>query len=420
MKVLIKSAKIISPSSPYHGQTLDILIENGTISKIDSTIDVKAEKVVEGNNVHISVGWTDCFANFFDPGFEYKETLQTGALAAAAGGFTKVCVIPNTNPVIDNKAQVEYIIQKGRELPVTIYPIGAITKKTEGKELSEMYDMQTSGAIAFSEGTSSLQSSGIMLKALQYVKAFDGIIVQLPEDKSINPNGLMNEGVVSTRLGLAGKPAIAEEIFIARDIELLKYTGSRIHFTGISTRKSVLLIEQAKKEGLNVSCSVTPYHLYYNEEDLEGYDTNLKVNPPLRTKEDMMAMREGVNNGIIDFIASHHLPQEWDSKVCEFEYAKYGMIGLETMFSMSLSSGILTERFVTMQTEQINTILGLPKTTIKEGEVANITIFDPSGEFTLQDNNIQSRSKNSPVINRKLQGKVIGIINGNHLLLNKN
>jgi dihydroorotase len=417
MKVLIKSAKITCPSSPHHGKTLDIFIENGVISSIGNNLKSKADYTIQADNLHASLGWTDLFANFFDPGYEYKETLQTGATAAASGGFTSVAIIPNTNPVIDNKSQVEYITNSGRDLPVTIYPIGAITKKAEGKELSEMYDMHQSGAIAFSDGTNSFLSSGIMLKALQYVKAFNGIIIQLPDDKNINPGGLMNEGITSTRLGLPGKPAIAEEISIARDIELLKYTESGIHFTGISTKRSLELIANAKKQGLRVTCSVTPYHLFFNEEDLLTYDTNLKVNPPLRTKEDMIALREGVKNGTIDFIASHHLPHEWDSKTCEFEYAKNGMIGLESMFGVVTSCGINPDQFIQMQTNNINSILGL-SSDLKEGSAASITLYDPSAEYTFTEQHIHSKSKNSPFIGKILKGKVIGIINADKVFLN--
>ena len=354
MKVLLKD--VIITSSSEHTQPTDILIDNGIIVQIEQNINSSAGKVIERKNLYVSVGWMDCFANFCDPGNEHKETLETGSNAAAAGGYTEVMLIPNTNPVVYNKSQVEYIVQRSKNLPVTIYPIGTITKNAEGKELSEMYDMHTSGAIAFSDGINSLQSSGIILKALEYIKAIDGIIIQLPDDKNIAPNGLMNEGVISIKLGLPGKPAISEEILIARDIELLKYTNSKIHFTGISTKKSVEIISKAKKDGLRVSCSVTPYHLFFTDEDLKNYDTNLKVNPPLRTKEDMLALREGIKNGMIDFIASHHQPQHWDDKTCEFEYAKYGMIGLESVFGVAGICGIKSIDFIKMQTENIRKI----------------------------------------------------------------
>src|SRR5215467_426435 len=245
MNILIKRARIVDPSSPLNGQITDIFIENGVIKQLNKNLSMEADQEISLADLHVSPGWMDVFANFADPGYEFKETLETGAAAAAAGGFTDVMIIPNTNPVIHNKANIEYIIQRAKSLPVNIHPIGAITRNAEGKELAEMYDMQLSGAIAFSDGLNSVQSSGLLLKALQYVKAFDGIIIQLPDDKTVNPQGLMNEGIVSTRLGLAGKPSMAEELVIARDINLARYAESKIHFTGLSTKRSLEHIRRA-------------------------------------------------------------------------------------------------------------------------------------------------------------------------------
>jgi len=419
MKVLIKNATIHSPSSPFHGKIKSIFIENGIITKIDNDLNVDTDNIIEGKDLSVSIGWIDCFANFCDPGQEFKETAESGANAAAAGGFTEVMLIPNTQPVVSNKSQVEYIIQKSKTLPVTIHPIGAITKYAEGKELSEMFDMFHSGAVAFSDGTNPVQSSGILQKALEYILPVNGTIIQLPEDKSIGAHGLMNEGAMSTKLGLQGKPALSEELMIARDIEILRYTNSKIHFTGISTEKSVELIAVAKKENLCVSCSVTPYHLFFSDEDLNDYDTNLKVNPPLRTKNDRDALREGIKNGIVDFIASHHQPQDWDQKVCEFQYAKNGMETLESVFGAARICGISTERFLQMQTENIRQVFNLPLPSIAEGEKANLTIFVPAEEYVFEERNIYSKSKNNAFIDKKLKGKVIGIINKDRLFLSE-
>lgn len=416
MKVLIKKAVIISSSGNISSPT-DILIENGIIKEINKDINISAEQIIERQSLYISVGWMDSFANFCDPGNEHKETLETGANAAAAGGFTEVLLMPNTNPVVHNKSQIEYIIQKSKGLPVTIHPIGAITKNSEGKEISEMYDMKNARAIAFSDGINSLQSSGIMLKALEYIKAVDGIIIQLPDDKNIATHGAMNEGIISIQLGLPGKPAIAEEILIARDIELVKYTNSKIHFTGISTKKSLALIAAAKKDGLRVSCSVTPYHLFFNEDDLQTYDTNLKVNPPLRTKKDVVALREGIKNGTIDFIASHHQPQHWDDKTCEFEYAKDGMTGLESVFGVAGICNIAITDFIKMQTDNIRKIFGLALPQIKVGDRANLTLFDPEKEYIFNEENIYSKSRNNAFIGKMLRGKTFGIINGDKVFL---
>jgi dihydroorotase len=417
MKVLIKSATIVSPSSPFHGKSQDILIENGIISEIGNDLKSNADKTVAIDGLCISAGWMDCFANFCDPGQEFKETLETGANAAAAGGFTQVMLIPNTQPVVYNKSQVEYLVQKSKGLPVQIFPIGSVTKNAEGKELSEMYDMYNTGAIAFSDGLNPVQSSGILQKALEYILAIDATIIQLPDDKSIGSGGLMNEGEVSTKLGLAGKPAIAEELMIARDIELARYTGSKVHFTGVSTSKSLELIAAAKKEKLRVSCSVTPYHLFFCENDLLSYDTNLKVNPPIRTKKDRDALRNGIKDGIIDFIASHHQPQDWDNKVCEFEYAKNGMEGMESVFGAARICGISAADFVKMQTDNIRRIFKIDSPSLNNGERANITLFTPDEEYVFEEKDIFSKCRNNAFVGKKLKGKVIGIINGDKLFL---
>lgn len=424
MKVLIKNATILSPSSPFHGKIKNIFIDNGFISKVneetgdgEETGDV--DETIDIPGLNVSIGWMDCFANFCDPGQEFKETLESGANAAAAGGFTEVMLIPNTQPVVYNKSQIEYLVQKSKSLPVSIHPIGAITKNAEGKELSEMFDMFNNGALAFSDGTKPIQSSGILQKALEYILAIGGTIIQLPDDRSIGTHGLMNEGEMSTRLGLQGKPALSEELMIARDIELVRYTNSKIHFTGISTEKSLKLIAEAKKEKLNVSCSVTPYHLFFCDEDLFDYETNLKVNPPLRNKNDRDALRKGIKNGTIDFIASHHQPQDWDHKVCEFQHAEFGMETLESVFGAASICGVPVETFVKMQTENIRKIFNQPASTIEEGQIANLTLFVPGEEYVFEEKDILSKSRNNAFVNNKLKGKVIGIINKDRLFLNK-
>ncbi|MCU7549057.1 dihydroorotase [Chitinophagaceae bacterium LB-8] len=420
MKILIRQARIIDSSSPFHQQKADIFIHNGIISSIGNDLQEDVDKIIDIPGLHVSPGWIDVFANFCDPGFEYKETLETGSLAAAAGGFTDVFVIPATSPVIHNKAAVEYIVQKSKILPATIHPIGAVSKNLEGKELAEMYDMYRSGAVAFGDGITPIQSAGILLKALQYLKAIDGVLIQLPDDKSISNHGLMHEGIVSTQLGLPGKPAIAEELLISRDIELVKYTGSKIHFTGVSTAKSIALIQQAKAEGINVTCSVTPHHLCFCDEDLVNYDTNLKVNPPLRTKEDREALREAVLSGVIDCIATHHLPHEKDSKIVEFEYAKNGIIGLESAFGVvkNCLPSISTERLVELFSTQPRKIFNLPVPRINEKEEACLSLFLEDQKWVLNNKDIRSRSENSPFIGKELTGKPLGIITKDRLFLN--
>ena len=418
MNVLIKQAKIISPSSHFNGQIKDILITDGKISGIADAITEKTDQVIAQDGLCVSIGWMDMFADFGDPGFEQNENIESGAKAAAAGGFTDVMLIPNSQPVVDNKAQVEYIVQKAKQVAINIYPIGSVSKKTEGKDLSEMYDMRQSGALAFSDGINPVQNSGLILKALQYVKSFDGTIIQIPDDTGIGTNGLMNEGIISTQMGLPGKPVLAEELMVARDLKLARYADSKIHFTGISSPKSLEYIKRSKESGIKVSCSITPYQVYFCDEDLQDYDTNLKLNPPLRTKADMMAVRAALLDGTIDCIASHHLPQHWDNKTCEFEYAKPGMIGLETMFAVLMSCGLPVSDFVQMQTVAVRNIFGLPLPEIKENEPASLTLFVPDAEFIFEENMIKSKSKNSPFIGRKLKGKLVGIINKSNIQLN--
>jgi dihydroorotase len=420
MKLLIKQARIVDPSSPFNAQITDIFIENGIISRIGNKISEKADQEISAENLHVSPGWVDVFANFADPGYEFKETLETGAAAAAAGGYTDVLVIPNTKPAIHDKAGVEYIRQKSRSLPVNIHPLGAVTKNLEGKELAEMYDMKASGAVAFSDGLNGIQSAGLLVKALQYVKAFDGVVMQVPDDKSINPHGLMNEGIVSTQLGLPGKPPMAEELMVARDIKLARYTESKLHLTGVSTGKSLEYIRRAKDGHIAVTCSVTPYHLYFSDDDLSSYDTNLKVNPPLRSDSDRTALHSAIEDGTVDCLASHHLPHEYDSKITEFEYAKFGMIGLETAFAVLVTMLPLLgmEKLVHLLSINPRRIFNLESATLKEGSKAILSLFDPAKKHTFTAGDIRSKSKNSPFTGRELTGRVIGIINGISVTLN--
>lgn len=420
MKILLKQVSIADPLSPHNGSVKDILISNGIIEKINDNIS-EADEELQFENVYASPGWIDIFSNFADPGYEFKETLETGADAACAGGYTQVFTLPNTNPFVHNKTQVEYIVQRSKQLPVHIRPLGAVTKSCEGKELAEMYDMFSSGAAAFSDGTHPIQSAGLMVKALQYVKSFDGVVVQVPIDKSIGAFGLMHEGIISTRLGLPGIPAMAEELMIARDIKLARYADSKLHFTGVTTAKSLEYIKRAKDAGLKVTCSVTPYHLFFCDEDMQQYDTNLKVNPPLRSRADMMALREAVKNGLVDCIASHHLPQEWDSKTCEFEYAKNGMIGLQTAFAAVHTAipELNTKDIASLFSVNARKIFGLPASTIYEGSEAEITLFTTDDENVFRKEDIKSKSYNSAFIGHSLKGKVIGIYAKGSLNLNK-
>lgn len=420
MKVLIRQALIIDPSSPFHSQRVDISINNGVIAAFGNDLPSKGMQVVEAEGLTVSPGWIDPFSHFGDPGAEFTETIETGTAAAAAGGYTDVMVLPNTKPVMHSKSIVEYIKQKSSPFPVSVHPVAAITLNTEGKELAEMYDMYESGCVAFSDGSNPLQSSGVMLKALQYLKAIDKTVIQVPDDRSVHPHGLMHEGIMSTRLGLPGKPQIGEELMIMRDIELLKYTDSRLHITGISTARSVELIKEAKRSGLKVTCSVTPYHLYFTDEDLKDYDTQLKVNPPIRSITDREALRAAVADGTIDCIASHHYPRHTDDKIIEFQNAKNGMTGLQTAFAVVMKAmPQLTEsRIVELFSAAPRQIFQLPSASLIEGDQACITLFSLQSPWTFEKQINRSRSHNTPFFNSGFTARAIGIINKGSLFLN--
>lgn len=398
-----------------------MLLQDAVLVSIQDHYDGKADQIVDYPGTIVSLGWVDPFTHFCDPGFEHRETLITGAAAAQAGGFTTVFVVPNTQPVIDNKTQVNYIVQQQQHLPIHILPIGALSKKIEGKDLSEMIDMHQAGAVASSDGLYPVQSNLLFLKALQYVKTFDGVVIQMPIDKSIGTMGLMNEGITSTQIGLAGIPAIAEELMIARDIELLKYTNSKLHITGVSTAKGIALIEAGKKAGLALTCSVTPYHLYFNETDLSTYDTLLKVFPPLRTKADQAALQDAVERGVIDCISSHHQPQDWDGKTIEFEYAKAGIASIETTYSTinHLFPNLKDEAIVNLLSNHARQIFNLGSSTIQEGQKVELTLFNRTNAFTPNKVGSKSKSVNNPFFDEALKGTVIGTYAKGQLHLNQ-
>ena len=410
MTILLRQVKIADKQSPFNGKLKDILLQDAVLVSIQDHFTGSADQIIDIPGTIVSTGWVDPFTHFCDPGYEHRETLITGAAAAQAGGFTTVFVVPNTQPVIDNKAQVNYIVQQNHQLPIHVLPIGALSKKIEGKDLAEMIDMHQAGAVASSDGLYPVQSTLLFIKALQYVKTYDGVVIQMPIDKSLGSLGLMNEGITSTQLGLPGIPAIAEELMIARDIELLKYTNSKLHITGVSTAKGIALIDAAKSAGLAVTCSVTPYHLYFNETDLNTYDTLLKVYPPLRTKADQEALLNAVERGVVDCISSHHQPQDWDGKTIEFEYAKAGIASIETTYSTinQLLPSLSDDAIANLLSNNARQIFNLGYKTIQEGSEIELTLFNRQESFTPTKSNSKSKSANSPFWDKTFKGKVIG------------
>ena len=420
MSILLRQVKIADSASPFHNKVKDILIKDHKIVSITDHFDGKAEFVFEKPGSIVSPGWVDPFVHFCDPGMEHRETLISGAAAALKGGFTNVFALPNTQPITDNKSQVTYIKQQSNSLPIHVNPIGALSKKIEGKDLAEMIDMYNNGAVAFSDGLHPVQSTLLFLKALQYVKAFDGVVIQMPIDKSLGSLGLMNEGILSTQLGLPGIPAIAEELIISRDIELLRYTQSKLHITGVTTAKGIATIANAKKEGLQVTCSVTPYHLFFTEEDLKEYNTLLKVFPPLRTKKDQEALLKAVEDGTVDCISSHHLPQDWDGKTIEFENAKAGIASIETSFNAVIQKlpKLSEEKIAALFSTNARNIFGLSANTIQENNIAELTLFNTTENTLMSKTESASKSANSPFWDIPLKGKVLGTIVKNTLHTN--
>jgi dihydroorotase len=420
MTTLLKQVKIADNQSPFNGKIKDILLENGKIISISDNFTNKVDQTIQVDGLTVSPGFVDPFVHFCDPGLEHRENLQSGAEAAQQGGFTTVFTLPNTLPVVDTKSQITYIKQHNETLPVNVLPIGAVSKKVEGKDLSEMIDMHSNGAVAFSDGLYPVQSTLLFLKALQYVKAFDGVVIQMPIDKSLGSLGLMNEGILSTKLGLPGIPTIAEELIISRDIELLRYTQSKLHITGVSTAKGIAMIAAAKKEGLHLSCSVTPYHLFFNEEDLNDYNTLLKVFPPLRTKLDQASLLKAVEEGIVDCISSHHIPQDWDGKTIEFENAKAGIACIETSFASikHILPNLTYEKLTALFSTNARNIFNLPSHSIIEGNDAELSLFTDKQTTCLSKKESKSKSANSPFWDIELNGKVVGTYTKGKLQIN--
>jgi len=413
MQLLIKSAKIVDPNSPHNGKVQDILIENGTITDIKAKIAPGGiKKVMEAKDLHLSPGWFDMQANFCDPGFEYKEDLDSGIKAAAAGGFTGVAVVPSTNPPLHSKTQIEYIINKTKGQLVDVHPIGAISHRLEGKDIAEMYDMKLSGALAFTDDIHPVMSAGLLHRALLYSKGFGGLIVSRCNDTSLSTGLCVNEGKVSVQMGLKGEPSIAEEIMVTRELFLAEYAEARLHISSISTEGSVNLIRSAKKKGLAITTSVNAYNLAFEDSELLSWDTNFKVSPPLRGKNDIKALKKALSEGTIDVICSDHRPEDEENKKLEFDLATPGMLGIQTMYSLINMHSELSQADI-IQKIAINPrkILGLEIPTIEKGAKANITLFSPTTEWTLEKKNIRSQSYNTPLINKKLKGKPLGIIN---------
>lgn len=416
MKIIIKAATIIDAASPFNNKKIDLLIEDGVISNIAESIsnDSNIDELTL-DNLHISSGWFDSSVSFGEPGYEDRETISNGVMVAAKSGFTAVALQPNSTPIIDNQSQVAFVKSKSNAAATDLYPIGAFTKASEGKDLAELFDMKNAGAIAFGDYNKSISNSLLFKIGLQYAQDFDGLIIAFCEDKNLRGAGIANEGIISTQLGMKGIPNLAEEVDLAKNLFILEYTGGKLHIPTISTTKSVELIREAKNKGLKVTCSVSVHHLTLTDETLQSFDTRFKVSPPLREESDRKALIEAVLDGTIDMITSDHNPIDIEHKKMEFDMAMNGTIGLESAFA-ALQTVLPTEIIVEKLTAG-KSIFGIESSKIEKGAKANLTLFTTTGNSTFTKQDILSKSKNSAFLGFETQGKVYGILNNAQLIL---
>ncbi|WP_396195145.1 dihydroorotase family protein [Flavobacterium sp.] len=415
MNLIIRKAKIIDTKSPYHNQIVDLKITDGVIEEIGDVVSNNAHyQEFQKENLHLSQGWLDTSVSLGEPGFEDRETIANGLEVAAKSGFTGIALQPNSFPIIDNQSQIHFVKQKASHSATELFPIGALTKNSEGKDLAELYDMRNAGAVAFGDYGKSLANANLLKIGLQYVQDFEGLVMAFAQEETIKGNGVANEGIVSTGLGLKGIPNLAEELMIARNLFLLEYTGGKLHIPTISTAKSVALIKEAKAKGLKVTCSVAVHHLVLTDEKLSTFDTRFKVSPPLRTETDRQALIAGILDDTIDCITADHNPIDIEHKKMEFDLAKNGTIGLESAFGALLT--VLPLDKVVEKLTSGYTILSIEKQRIDVNSKANLTLFETTSTWTFTKENILSKSKNSAFLGTSMKGKAIGIYNQGKLV----
>ena len=416
MNILLKSAKIIDPTSSFHGNTLDILIRNGIIDKIDKSINATKASVIEHKNLCVSLGWFDSSVSFGEPGYEERETLNHGLSVAAASGFTQIAYNTNTNPLPTSKADITFLLRSAAHTPTTLHPKGHITAQDNAQQLAELHDLSQAGAICFSNHKQPIDDPHLLLLALQYARGFDGLVESFPIDPQLAVHGVMHEGKISTSLGLTGIPNLAEEIRIRRDLAILSYTGGKLHIPTISTSEGVGLIRQAKKDKLDVTCSVAIHNLMMTDEQLDDFDTRYKLMPPLRESKDQKALLKGLKDGTIDMVTSDHQPMDIEHKKVELEHAAYGSLGLETAFG-SLCT-MMDAEDAALLLNRGKERFGVSQQSIQIGAQADLTLFTADGTTIVSKESLLSRSKNSAYLGKELKGTVIGVINNNSVFQN--
>ncbi|HLP18344.1 MAG TPA: dihydroorotase [Bacteroidota bacterium] len=424
--ILLKNGRLIDPAAGVDRIT-DILIEDGIIRRIDTAIAPSEDcRVITLDGKIVAPGFVDIHVHLREPGYEHKETIETGTLSAAWGGFTAVCCMPNTNPAIDDESIVQFVQSQGKKSHggvVDVYPIGAVTKGREGKIMAPIAELVQAGAVGLSDDGAPVHDAGIMRRAMEYASMYDVPIIQHCEDMSLAKGGVMNEGESATRLGLPGIPNVAEEVMIARDVMLAEFTRARYHAAHLSTAGAVELIREAKRKGVNVTCEVTPHHFSLTDKEVFSFDTNTKMNPPLRSQADVDAVKEGLRDGTIDVIATDHAPHSLDEKEVDYIQAPFGIVGLETAIGLAVTElvkpGVLTlSKLIEKFSTNPRRIIGR-EIRVEEGQPAVLTLFDPEIEWTVDCAGFHSKSKNSPFNGTTLRGKSVGIVNNGLLFLNE-
>jgi len=422
MQLLLKGGRLIDPAKG-RDESVDILVVDGRIERMGTALSQPSAQVIDMKGKIVAPGFIDMHVHLREPGFEHKETILTGCAAAAAGGFTAVCCMPNTSPAIDDESVIRFIQGKAKLALgglVDVYPVAAVTAGRKGEQLAPLAELASAGAVGFSDDGDAVHDAELMRRALEYSSMYDRPIIQHAQEHSLTRGASMNEGFVATALGLQGWPAVAEEVVVARDILLTRYTGGAYHVAHISTAGSIDLVRKAKTEKTRVTAEATPHHFALTDEAVRSFDTNTKMNPPLRTREDVEAVRQGLKDGTIDAIASDHAPHSFDEKEVEYQAAPFGIIGLETALGLALSElfhkNVLSlHEIVEKMSVNPRKILRLPEVRVAEGESANLTLFDPMARWVVDPDLFKSKSRNTPFRGLHLTGKAVGVLNNGQL-----